>query len=141
MSRKHRILHSLSMFTVYVQCLPQVSAQAFSSFGNTTIACASFSLSIKRRASVMSAFFYLSKLCYFGNYQKILKQFIFLQIYVTYDIISSNPVLTILTLSRFSVQKFLNVRKSLVSHAKKCVISQLLKSIKFCLAYKCVIQC
>ena len=72
-------------------CQPQDTAQAFICFRKLTIACASFSLSIKRRADVMSAFFNLSKLCCFGNYQKNMKNFFSGNVaYVIHDITSSN---------------------------------------------------
>jgi len=49
-------------FTVNVHSLslPQASAQTFSHFGNSSTACAGFSLWIKSRAEVMSDCFYLS---------------------------------------------------------------------------------
>jgi len=54
-------------------CLTRTSVQAFSRFGKSSTACASFSLSIKRRADVMMVCFYVYMLCWFWllpeNYQ------------------------------------------------------------------------
>jgi len=74
-------------------CLPQASAQAFSCFGNSSTACASFLISIKRRADVMLAFFYWYILCCFGYYERKYKTNYWLAIYATHGIISSNLVL------------------------------------------------
>jgi len=126
------ILHSPWMFTVFFQS----SAQFVSCFGNSTIAGTSFLLSIKRRDDVMLAFFNLSKLCCFGNYQKNILNNFFLEIHVTHDIINSNIVLIISTLFRFSVLTFLNTLKSLGGHAKKLCNFPMLRSIEFCLASK-----
>jgi len=115
---KQQILHLLRMFMP----LPQASAQTFSWFGNSSADCASFSLSIKTWANMMKAFFYLSILCGFVDYQKIIKLPIVLEIYITSDVIRSNLVLTVLTLYRSSLQTFLNARKSLSGHAKKTIL-------------------
>ena len=56
-SRKHQILHLLRMFIAS----PQVFAHTFSCFANSSSACASFSLSIKRRADVMLVCLLLSE--------------------------------------------------------------------------------
>jgi len=79
---------SYSAFNVNVHCvyILQASAQAFGCFINSTIACASFSLSIKRRTDVWLAFF--------PNSLAITRKI--LEIYVTYDIINSNLVLIVL---------------------------------------------
>jgi len=87
--------------------LPQASAQTLSHFGNSSTACASFSLSIQRRADVMSDFFYFSKLL-FWYYQKNIKQLIALETYFTHDVIGSNLMFIVLTLYRFSKQTLLN---------------------------------
>jgi len=68
--------------------------------------------------------------------RKILSELSFKKIYVTQDIISSNPVLIVLTLYRFSVQTLLNARESLSGHSENSVTSQLLKSVKFYLTEK-----
>ena len=47
---------------------------------------------------------YVSMLCCFGYYQKIIKWVFVLHIYVTHDIIGSNLVLVILKLYRYLVQ-------------------------------------
>jgi len=51
-------------------------------------------------------YFYVSMLCCFGYYPKIIKWVIVIEIYVTDDVINSNPVLIILTLYRSSMQTF-----------------------------------
>jgi len=53
-----------------------------------------------------------------------------LEIFITHDVI------IVLTLYTFSVQTFLNLRKLRCGRAKNSPTSQLLKSIKFYLAYK-----
>ena len=104
------------------------SAQTFGRFGNSSAACACFWLSIKRPADGMFVCFHLSILCCFVYYQKIIKRIIVLEIYVTYDVISSN--LVIFLLCRFLVQTFLNLRKLLSSHVKNALTSQLSKLVK-----------
>jgi len=107
-----------SAFTVNVCCFPRLC------FANSSTACASFSLSTKRRADVMLVYcFYFSMLCCFGYYQNIIKWVIVLEIYVTQDVINSNLVLIIMTLYRSSVQIFLNLRKLLSGHTKNFVTS------------------
>ena len=59
------------------------------------------------------------------------------ELYVTHDVIRSNLVLIVFTLHRSLLQTFLNVQKSLSSHAKISLTSQLFKSVKFYLARKC----
>ena len=62
-----------------------------------------------------------------------MNQIIAFKLYVAHDVITSNLVLIVLKLYRFSVQTFLNARKSLDGHAKHFVTLQLLMSIKLCL--------
>jgi len=102
-SIKRQILHVL---WVVIVSTPG-SAQTFSCYGNSSTACASFSLSIKRRADVTSVCFHLSTLCCLGYHQKIMKWMIVLETYVTSDVICSNLVLIFLTLCKvFSANVF-----------------------------------
>jgi len=107
-------------FTVYVHCIYTGFSTSLHLLLKLITARANFSLSIKRPADVMPAFFYLCKLCCFGYYQKNIKKIIVLETYVVHDVIRSNLVLIVLTLCNFTVKTFLNVRQSLVDHAKHC---------------------
>ena len=81
-STKHQILHSLQMYSMSTKGI-RLSIQAFRRFRNLSAACASFSLSMKRRDDVMLICFHLSILCSFGYYKKIIKWIIVLEIYAT----------------------------------------------------------
>ena len=107
-STKHHILH------VNVCCVFPGFCTDFSCFANSSTACESFSLSIKKRADIVLVCFYVSMLCCFGYYQQIIKWIIVLEIYVTQDVISSNLVLIVLTSHRSSVQTFSNAQNLLV---------------------------
>ena len=147
------IVLSDAAFTVNVQCLyrrlrhkPTVAWDS----ENSTV-CTSFSLSIKRRASssrkvpradMMSVFFYLSRLCCFGYYQKLLSKLLFCKF--TPLMMSLAVILTHYSYSlschyrRYSVHTFLNTRKSLVGHSKKSVTLTSSKAIKFYLSCTCM---
>ena len=116
-----------SVFTVTFTVSTWASAQTFSCFGNSTIACASIFCSQLRSELTWCQFSSpCSNSVVFVITRKISRNF-FLEIYVTHDVISSNLALIVLTLYKFSVQKFLNVWKVSGSHCTNCVTSQLLK--------------
>ena len=108
-------LHSLQMFIV-----SQASHKPSVALETHQFARDNFLLSIKRQtANVISAYFYLSKLCYFGYYQKIDYLYYCCKHFLTMFVTSSNLLLIDFTLCRFSVLAFLNARKVLGDHAKK----------------------
>ena len=91
--------------------------------GNSSTACVSFSLSIKKRANVMLVCCYVSMLCYFGYYPKIM-ELLFGNLRVTQNVIS-NLVLVIIQV--FSANSE-HTKMANCSHAKNSVTLQLLKS-------------
>ena len=100
-STKHRILHSLRLFTVWV-CLTSFlnKLQLLYNLWNSQTACAGLYLLIKRRADVVLVCFHVSLLCCFGYFQKSIKWTLVSKICVTPDVISSNLILILFSTRR-----------------------------------------
>ena len=127
-STKHQIIqipHSLQIFILSIQASTHVP----SCFGNSSAACARFLLSMKRRVDVMLDC--LSILSFYLLPKSI--KFLFWKCSVTHDIINSNLVLIVLTFVGFQC-KHSECSKIVRWSTKISVASQLLKSIKSCLA-------
>jgi len=122
LTRPH-ILHSPCTFTV--------STNLHSCVANSSAARVSFSISIKRRADVISVIFHCPNsviLAITEKYKLNLLYWKLLSLMISSAVIYYSSFWHYIG---FHFEHFLNSHKSLGNHDKKCVISQLLKSIKF----------